>query len=78
MYLVSFIPFLLVNGVLTGCFIKAPIVNYNPNEIIGFRIITIPIEDYIYNLLMLLIVIFFFEKFRKTNRLKKHQNNSGL
>jgi lycopene cyclase domain-containing protein len=78
MYLVSFIPFLLVNGVLTGCFIKAPVVNYNPNEIIGFRIITIPIEDYIYNLLMLLIVIFFFEKFRKTNRLKKHQYNSGL
>lgn len=64
MYLVSFLPFLLINGVLTGCFIKSPIVNYNSAEIIGFRIFTIPIEDSIYNLLMLLIVVSLFEKFR--------------
>ena len=65
MYLVSFIPFLIVNGLLTGCLIKSPIVNYNPSEIIGFRILTIPIEDSIYNLLMLMIVVSVYEKFRK-------------
>ncbi len=66
MYLVSFIPFLIVNGILTGCFINSPIVNYNSSEIIGFRILTIPIEDSVYNLLMLLIVVSIFEKFIKS------------
>ena len=60
-YLVSLIPFLLVNGVLTGSFIKNPIVNYNPNHILNIRIFTIPVEDSIYNLLMLLIVIATYE-----------------
>ena len=69
MYFVSFLPFLLVNGVLTGYLTKSPIVNYSSDEIIGFRILTIPIEDSIYNLLMLMIVIAVFEKLRvsKTN-----------
>lgn len=64
-YLVSWIPFLLVNGALTGNFTKTPVVNYNPSEIIGFRVTTIPIEDSIYNLLMLLIVIAVFEKLKQ-------------
>jgi len=63
-YVVSLFPFFLVNGVLTGCFTNSPIVNYNVQQIIGFRIFTIPIEDSIYNFLMLLIVIYFYEKFR--------------
>tara|TARA_B100000674_G_scaffold104243_1_gene76311 strand:+ start:18131 stop:18832 length:702 start_codon:yes stop_codon:yes gene_type:complete len=63
-YFVSFIPFVLVNGALTGSFTKFPIVNYNAREIIGFRIFTIPVEDSVYNFLMLLIVISFFEKYR--------------
>lgn len=63
-YFVSFIPFFIVNGALTGSFTSSAIVNYSANEIIGFRIFTIPIEDCIYNFLMLLIVIYFFEKFR--------------
>ena len=61
MYLVSLLPFLLVNGALTGLFTVAPVVNYNPNEIIGIRIFSIPIEDSIYNLLMLLIVTSIYE-----------------
>lgn len=61
-YLVSWLPFLLVNGILTGNFTKNPVVNYNEAEIIGFRITTIPIEDSVYNLLMLLIVIAVYER----------------
>lgn len=61
-YLVSWIPFLLINGALTGSYTKAAVVNYNPQEIIGLRVTTIPIEDSIYNLLMLLIVIAVYEK----------------
>jgi len=63
-YFVSLLPFFLVNGVLTGYFTNSPIVNYNTQQIIGFRIFTIPIEDSIYNFLMLLIVIYSYEKFK--------------
>lgn len=61
-YLVSLIPFLLINGILTGSLIESPIVHYNSDEIIGYRILTIPIEDFIYNLLMFLIMISVYEK----------------
>lgn len=62
MYLVSLIPFLLINGFLTGSFTQEPVVIYNPDEILGIRILNIPIEDSIYNMLMLLIVVFFYER----------------
>lgn len=56
-YLVHLIPFLLVNGVLTGAVTPEPVVFYNATEIIGLRIVTIPIEDTIYALTCLLIPI---------------------
>ncbi|MFT7612454.1 MAG: lycopene cyclase domain-containing protein [Parvicellaceae bacterium] len=64
-YVISWIPFILVNGALTGLFTESALVNYNESEIIGLRIFTIPIEDSIYNLLMLAMVVFSFEYFRK-------------
>ena len=63
-YLVSWLPFLLINGALTGNFTKLPVVNYNKSEIIGLHLTTIPVEDSIYNLLMLLIVISVYEKLK--------------
>lgn len=51
-YLLSLIPFLLVNGLLTnGLYFVSdqPVVWYNPSEILGIRIIGIPIEDFFYN-----------------------------
>ncbi len=44
-FLFSFLAFLVVNGILTGF----PVVLYNPNAILGYRIITIPVEDFFYN-----------------------------
>ncbi len=61
-YLVCWIPFLLVNGALTGYFTLEPVVSYNPEEFMGIRMGSIPVEDSIYNLLMLLIVTFLYEK----------------
>lgn len=67
MYLVSWLPFLLVNGVLTGNFTELPIVNYNPEHHIGTRITTIPVEDSVYSLLMLMIVVAIYEwRLKKT------------
>ncbi|MFY0643328.1 MAG: lycopene cyclase domain-containing protein [Bacteroidia bacterium] len=61
MYVISWIPFLLVNGGLTGLFTTNALVNYNSTEITGFRIGTIPIEDGIYSLGMLLTVTWVYE-----------------
>ena len=49
-YLVSFIPFIIVNGYLT----RIPVVWYNNLENLAFRVTTIPIEDFVYLLGMLL------------------------
>jgi lycopene cyclase domain-containing protein len=54
-YLVHLIPFLIVNGILTGSFTPQPVVWYNEAKILGPRIFTIPIEDTIYALTCLLI-----------------------
>jgi len=61
-YIISLIPFLIINGFLTGSFNETPIVSYSSNHIIGIRIMNIPIEDSIYCLLMLLIVIAVYER----------------
>ena len=56
-YVVHLVPFLLVNGVLTAL----PVVWYNNAHNVGLRIRTIPVEDTMYSLLMLLMTIFFYE-----------------
>ncbi len=56
-YFVHLIPFLLINGVLTGAITPEPIVSYNPEHIIGWRFLTIPLEDSIYALTCLLIPV---------------------
>jgi lycopene cyclase domain-containing protein len=67
LYLVSWFPFLLMNGALTGNFTTEAVVNYNPEHFMGFRITTIPFEDSIYSLLMLLIVVSVYEFIKKKN-----------
>lgn len=66
-YLVSLIPFYLVNGLLTSI----PIVMYNDAENMAIRVGTIPLEDHFYSLSMLLINILLFEYFRKKRTLAK-------
>jgi lycopene cyclase domain-containing protein len=62
------IPFMIVNGILTGAISEDPIVWYNPLHIIGTRIVTVPIEDIYYNLCMLLPMIAIHEGMqRKSN-----------
>ena len=50
-YMVSLIPFLLVNGVLT----YLPVVEYNPKQNLQLFFISIPAEDFVYQFLLLLM-----------------------
>ncbi len=63
-FIIIQIPFLLVNGALTGLFTDEPIVWYNNAENLNLRILTIPVDDIGYNMLMLLIVITVLEQYK--------------
>jgi lycopene cyclase domain-containing protein len=65
LYLILMLGFFPVNGVLTGTGIPSPIVNYNPGDFLGIRMLTIPIEDAVYGYAQFLWVLYFFIKFKK-------------
>lgn len=67
-YLVTCIPFLVVNGILTGGFTESPVVMYNPEENFGLRIGTVPVDDFAYSFLMLFANITLFEALKKQTR----------
>jgi lycopene cyclase domain-containing protein len=56
-YVVSLIPFYLVNGLLTSM----PVVLYNNVQNLGTRVGTIPIEDHFYCMALLVMNVGFFE-----------------
>jgi len=70
MYLIVHIfPFIIVNGILTGGITGGPLENppvwYNPNEILGIRFWTIPVEDFLYSFILLFLNTSLFEYIRK-------------
>lgn len=67
-FLVILIPFLLVDGVLTGGFTQQPVVVYNPAEFMGIRIVSVPVEDAVYGFLHLFGVCYWMEWLRKGDK----------
>jgi len=70
-FAVILVPFFIVNGILTGSFIDEPVVWYNNDENLGVRIGTIPLEDFIYALLLLLLSITIWEKLEERDYYKR-------
>ncbi len=60
-YFITLIPFFVVNGILTSF----PVVSYNDLENFGIRFYTIPAEDAVYLMGMMLIVTMVYEYVRK-------------
>jgi lycopene cyclase domain-containing protein len=71
MYLITLIPFFIVNGLLTGSFIPEEVVFYDNTQNLGIRLGTIPVEDMVYGLLMLLMNVTWFEFFKSRFNLRK-------
>lgn len=69
LFTILMVGFFLVNGVLTGTGIDSPIVNYNPKDFLGIRMLTIPIEDAVYGYSQFIWVIYFFKKFQKPEKI---------
>jgi len=57
---ICYVPFSIVNGILTGL----PVVQYSSSAILGFRVGTIPIEDFIYNFSLLGFVAIVYQHLR--------------
>ncbi|MGD9930707.1 MAG: lycopene cyclase domain-containing protein [Mangrovibacterium sp.] len=60
-FLISMVPFLIVNGILTGL----PVVEYHPDHILNIRMFTIPVEDAGYFFLLLLMNTTIYENLKE-------------
>jgi len=73
-YAILIIPFLIVNGILTGTGIEEAVVRYNNSENLHIRLLTIPFEDIFYGFEMIVLNLYFFKifqsSFSKKNELK--------
>jgi lycopene cyclase domain-containing protein len=70
-FLIILLPFFIVNGILTGSIIEEPVVWYDEKEITGLRIVTIPLEDFIYAFTLIFFNLYFIEYFSMHSIFKK-------
>ena len=66
-FILIIIPFLIINGALTGLFFDQTVVWYNNKEILGLRIFTIPVEDAFYAHQLILLNLMFYKKYSFSN-----------
>ena len=67
-YAMLLVPFLIVNGILTGSGLDEPVVIYNNTEIMNIRLFTIPVEDVFYGLELFLLNLALYKYFLKRSR----------
>lgn len=65
-YLVCLVPFFIVNGILTSL----PVVVYNNEFNLGLRVFSIPVEDFIYQFDLMMMLIAIYEKGKVLQRMR--------
>ena len=70
-YALLLIPFLIVNGILTGTGLEEPVVNYNQTENLNIRLFTIPVEDVFYGFEMFVLNLFIYLKLTEKHFVKR-------
>lgn len=65
-YLVSLVPFILVNGALTGSFGADEVVWYDDLHNLGIRVLNIPVEDFFYSFVLLALNTALYERFMRS------------
>ena len=71
-FLIILIPFVIVNGILTGSLIDQEVVWYNDAETLGLRVFTIPVEDFAYGFSLIFFNILLIKLLEKGSFLKRH------
>ena len=56
---------------LTGFITEQPPVWYNDNSIIGYKLLTIPVEDFLYNFILLYSNVILFEYYKSESKITK-------
>jgi lycopene cyclase domain-containing protein len=77
-YALLLVPFLIVNGILTGTGLEEPVVSYNKTENLNIRLFTIPLEDVFYGFELFILNLFIYlklSKFRLANKKDADKNN---
>ncbi len=70
-YLILLIPFLIVNGILTGTGLEEPVVRYNNIETLGLRLLTIPVEDIFYGFELILLNLLIYQQLLRKKEFRK-------
>ena len=69
-YPILLIPFFIINGILTGTGIEQAVFDYNPQEMLGIRMLSVPLEDMFYNFSLLLSPLAISHIFEMKSKLK--------
>jgi len=71
-YALLLIPFLIVNGILTGTGLEEPVVRYNELENLNIRLFTIPVEDVFYGFELILLNLFIYLQLLRKKDIRKN------
>ena len=77
-YAILLVPFLIVNGILTGTGLEEPVVRYDNTQNLHFRLFTIPVEDVFYGFEMFVLNLMIYSQLVKRKSSQKEIAQSAM